>query len=125
MLSVGFLRLEMADHGEQVPVQETVDSSAPTDDVRAATEQHEDLAVLAGSETETAIDAPVACRARFERRQWCGDPGCVLPVLLGCLLTGQPRFTPALQRSRRQAGLIRWRVADVDGAERAPNGVAR
>ena len=122
MLSAGFLRLEMPGLGEQAPVRATVDGCGPANDVRASTEQHEDLAVPAGSGPETAIDAPAACCARVQRRRRCGDPIHVLPVLLGCLLAGRPRFAPAQQRLPRQAGLIRWRFSDVDGPERPPNG---
>ena len=122
VLSVGFLHLEMPDLGEQGPVRAAVDGCGPANDVRASTEQHEDLAVPAGSGPETAIDAPAACCARVQRRRRCSDPVPVLPVLLGCLLAGRPGFAPAQQRLPRQAGLVRWRVSDVDGPERPPNG---
>ena len=123
ILSVGFLRMEMPDLGEQVPVRATVDGCGPANDIRASTEQHEDLAVPAGSGPETAIDAPAACGARVQRRRRCGDPVHVLPVLLGCLLAGEPGFAARPSSvCLCRPGSSDGESSDVDGPERAPNG---
>ena len=97
MLSVGFLRLEVPDLGEQVPAGATVNGCGPADDVRAPTEQHEDLVVPVGSGPETAIYALSACRARVQRCRGRGDAVRVLAMLLSGVLACRPTVASAQQ----------------------------
>ena len=92
MLTVGLVRQEIPDLGEPVRARATVDGRGPADEVRAPAKEHKDLPVPVGTGLETAVDAPSACRARFQRRRRRGD---AVRVFAGPRLTALATAEPA------------------------------
>ena len=119
---VGFIRSEMPDLREQIRAWATVDGRGPADEVGTPAKQCEDLPVPVGAGSETAVDAPSACRARFERRRGRGDAVRVFAMLPSGLLACRPGVRSANQCLPRQIRSMRRDFADVDGPERAANG---
>ena len=112
----------MSNSREEVRAGTAVGRRGPADDIRATTEQREDLPVAVRAGLEAAVDAPSVGRTGFQRRRRHGDAVGMFPMPPGGLLACGPGVRSADQCFVWKVRSMRRGFADVDRPEGAADG---